>query len=243
MYRQRNQPGKSGFTLIEMLVVIAIIALLTSMIVPAVKSTLVSASKVTAINSLRQLGATNMLYATNHQGWFVPIHEKNGTASPTIWYQNEDFRDQLGLDFPSFSGGAHYPDSFIPRQARYARSQSVKGYARIDNAFGMNETGIVALRNYQGIPWSEMEKFGTHISEIARPSSTIQFGESVSHSIQRSSADNYQGEVEHKAPNLKAVAYRHNGKAAVVFYDNHTDLLGPEILGDNDTNAQFWLPR
>jgi prepilin-type N-terminal cleavage/methylation domain-containing protein len=52
----KTNPHGTGFTLIEMLVVIAILALLASLIVPAVSGALARARMVTSLSNLRQIG-------------------------------------------------------------------------------------------------------------------------------------------------------------------------------------------
>ncbi len=79
---------RSGFTLIEMLVVIAIIALLSSLIVPAIGKTLTRAERLKEMNAGRTLGQALMMYAQDHQGRLPggyadePARDRNGNAIP-----------------------------------------------------------------------------------------------------------------------------------------------------------------
>lgn len=66
---------KKGFTLIEMLVVIAIIALLASLTVPGVQKGILRSQQVQSMNNLRQLVAANLNYAVNH-GHYVPADDR-----------------------------------------------------------------------------------------------------------------------------------------------------------------------
>lgn len=77
----RNSSRSGGFTLIEMLVVIAIITLLTSLIVPVVNGGLARAKKTTAMSNLRQLGIGIMAYATDNKGKFP-----EGGFNPIRWH-------------------------------------------------------------------------------------------------------------------------------------------------------------
>lgn len=65
---------KQAFTLIEMLVVIAIIALLTSLLVPAVSSALRRAKMATCMSNLRQAGLGLTQYAAENRGRY-PVCE------------------------------------------------------------------------------------------------------------------------------------------------------------------------
>lgn len=63
---------KRGFTLIEMLVVIAIIALLSALIVPSVSKALQRAKEVTKMNNLRSMFQANTMYMADHKGRICP---------------------------------------------------------------------------------------------------------------------------------------------------------------------------
>lgn len=68
MYLQHRKNPASGFTLIEMLVVIAIIALLASLITPATTKALSSAKSAKCKSNLHQIGVVIMAYSTDHDG-------------------------------------------------------------------------------------------------------------------------------------------------------------------------------
>src|SRR5262245_44673620 len=59
-----------GFTLIELLVVIGIIALLISILLPALGRARRAAVTTSCLSQLRQVGLAINLYATTNKGWF-----------------------------------------------------------------------------------------------------------------------------------------------------------------------------
>ena len=62
---------KRSFTLIELLIVIAIIAILAGMLLPALNSARLSAMKISCTNNLKSLGTGINLYASGNNG-FLP---------------------------------------------------------------------------------------------------------------------------------------------------------------------------
>jgi prepilin-type N-terminal cleavage/methylation domain-containing protein/prepilin-type processing-associated H-X9-DG protein len=69
--------AREAFTLIEMLVVIAIMALLASLLTPAVRSGLDRAAMTSCASNMRQIGAGMLQFATENQGKLPPGGARN----------------------------------------------------------------------------------------------------------------------------------------------------------------------
>jgi prepilin-type N-terminal cleavage/methylation domain-containing protein/prepilin-type processing-associated H-X9-DG protein len=78
--RQHRDPGLEGFTLVELLVVIAIIAILVALLLPALQKARQQAITAACLSNIKQVGLGFQIYATNNNGWFC-------SAGP-----NRDFR-------------------------------------------------------------------------------------------------------------------------------------------------------
>lgn len=72
MSRRRPTPG--GFTLIEMLVVIAVIALLVALLLPALGRAKESGRRAACASNLRQLSVALSIYAGENEGDYPPIN-------------------------------------------------------------------------------------------------------------------------------------------------------------------------
>jgi prepilin-type N-terminal cleavage/methylation domain-containing protein len=63
---------KPGFTILELMVVLSIIALLVAMLLPALKEARRMAQRAVCAGQLRQIGIATELYANDYDGWFPP---------------------------------------------------------------------------------------------------------------------------------------------------------------------------
>jgi prepilin-type N-terminal cleavage/methylation domain-containing protein len=78
-------PSRAAFTLIEMLVVIAIIALLVALSVPAINRGVDNARRSQSMSNQRQTGQAFIMYATdqgNRRNLLPPVLEENVTGFP-----------------------------------------------------------------------------------------------------------------------------------------------------------------
>ena len=87
----RPGPSKRGFTLIELLVVIGIIAILASLLLPALSRAKMGAQATACGNNLRQLSLGWQLYADDSDGLLV---NNSSTADLCAEWQAGTLREQ-----------------------------------------------------------------------------------------------------------------------------------------------------
>ena len=82
--RKRKMKTKQNFTLVELLIVIAIIAILASMILPALRSALDKARAIQCTSNQKQLGTTTHMYVDDNKG-YMPLHPSSAPAMVLSW--------------------------------------------------------------------------------------------------------------------------------------------------------------
>jgi len=126
----------NGFTLIEMLVVIAIIAMLASLLAPAVGSTLLYAKTTKSLHNLRQIHQMFAIYLGNHNQQFMPSTGSGAERRDwprVLW---EDVNREFGSDVETSMQASPYSQiMWCPVQVdAYGQEQHVWGRS----SYGMN---------------------------------------------------------------------------------------------------------
>lgn len=80
--RMRNSISeeKFFFTMIELLVVISIIAILASLLLPALRAARETAKQINCVGNLKQLGISMQMYINDSNNFFVPLNAFDTTA-------------------------------------------------------------------------------------------------------------------------------------------------------------------
>jgi prepilin-type processing-associated H-X9-DG protein/prepilin-type N-terminal cleavage/methylation domain-containing protein len=162
----RSAPS-SGFTLVELLVVIGIIALLISVLLPALNKARESARMVQCQSNIRQFFMADSFYMNRWKGWHLPGWTGGGTGTPNaflsvpglngidFWTSMEEFRKTtaqpwLDNNGPNAKAFRAYlvKERLCPEMVRGISDLHVADAASqwkdlyVDYSYGMNTDGV-----------------------------------------------------------------------------------------------------
>jgi len=179
-----------GFTLIELLVTISIVAMLLSILLPALGSARKTSQAAVCLSNIRQLVMANTLYAEDARGYHVPaaldIYEQNLTR----WHGQ---RQAVGTgDTPA--------STFDPKLGSLADYLGATGQVRycptfdgsIDHDSPRFEAGAGGYGYNSAYIGGRNDLFGTnansarhtaHIDEIRQPTQTVMFTDAAFYKI------------------------------------------------------------
>ncbi|MFO0861267.1 MAG: type II secretion system protein [Phycisphaerales bacterium] len=244
---------RRAFTLVELLVVIAVIALLLALVMPALGSARESGRTLKCQSVLRQIQVAAGLYANGNRD-FVP---REGTLGTTKETERKNLPWDIGFR-PTFDdrAGPHLDVGDQFATAPYYRCPSVKlgdqPVHYISNGFAFSRPGEVDER---GAIDPAFRRGPTPITFVRSPSSTPYMSELAD------DADDllYKGwktlgtsdmalgqcydvwKVRHLTPgsgDYRINPARHGGKNAAIagsnaaFFDGHATIVKPEFLAD-----------
>jgi len=90
MNNRRGHTFSRGFTLVELLVVIGIIAVLVGILLPALSKARRAADALKCQASLKQIGAGFQLYAIESKGWWPSARDRKDAVSDKNWHSWTD---------------------------------------------------------------------------------------------------------------------------------------------------------
>lgn len=131
---------RSGFTLVELMVVIAILVMVASLLMPALKSARDRSKTVRCASSLRQIGAGFFGYLNDHNGYFPYMWAERG------WNPNDPLNAGLVTWWPIYNQ-YYCPGQLTGTGGGPAWSNVIKPY------LGGSPASILSLMQCKANPW------------------------------------------------------------------------------------------
>lgn len=210
---------RAGFTLVELLVTIAIIALLASLLLPGLSKAKESARATKCLSNMRQVGLGTLLYADENNDEFPRSQHSAFTHGQLVW--GRAIAPQLARstgDWTNLLGGVYLCPS----------NRRTNGWS-----YGLNvylELG--PDDDYLGKP-----RTWRRTTSLPQTSATILFAESAS------LADHIMPHFWTSASDAVDVAFGlHGGKAHYTFSDGHSERLKLDSTFNPAQSRDLWNP-
>lgn len=227
--------NRRAFTLIEALVVVAIVTTLLGLLAPALGSARASARAAICASNARQLSIANAAHAADHSGLSVPAAAEIRTRNLHRWHGE---RASTGEPFDPARG------DLTPYLASAASSEGVRAcptfrstlqhlrdrgdaFERAAGGYGYNAAFVGAQRveSAPGVWTLSTDAKGARRDRFRRPAETIEFGDAAF------AGDEGLIEYSFLEPSVwpdfpdyrpdPSIHFRHSGRATVAWLDGH----------------------
>ena len=220
---------KRNFTLVELLIVIAIIAILASMILPALRSALDKSRAISCTSNQKQLVTATFLYVDDNKGFLTPDSVKYSDDLPSVKWAtilwNYTTHEPISYEFAylkKINGG----DTFEPRLSMF-RCPAVMEPFKV--SVEMKHIGM----NYYLCGSSYISNL--FITKCRWPSARMLYADFYSSSGYASTIDSPASSSSSK------ITYLHPGLTATVTHlDGHVKAWNMYAVPQTAWDSRFW---
>ncbi len=250
-----SREDKVAFTLVELLVVVAIISILAALLLPSLRRAKESAKSVVCVNNLRQIYIGFALYAESNDDY---IPTANGFAA------GADFGHILGAagligsyeTYQGVNGGAgatlhSFPVLKCPSEPGVTWEPSMLGctmyrYHTHRTSYSINYTfGLATPFGDLRKGWSKGPQYNTAYGIYPAISSTAEATIVMDRSSYLASfwtANFFDESIDYAGVSDNAYAFRHSGRANVLYWDGHVNSRKPANGSTVPANLVYSVP-
>jgi prepilin-type N-terminal cleavage/methylation domain-containing protein/prepilin-type processing-associated H-X9-DG protein len=227
----RRTSRNAGFTLVELLVVIGIIALLISILLPALQRAREHANQVKCASNMRQIGQSLAMYIIENKN-VLPIPPLVGEVGTGFYWEAYPMAGS-GLGIIDYQNGALWP-YLSPTSA--AREKVFNCPSDSENVRMVRLGSLQAIpRNFSysfNVQMRQVDgatKLGTRITDIIHPAQKIIIVEEQYPNDGCAFLDSIDDD--------DVLAFRHIRRGNQGFADGHVENLRPTDMGFSDTGG------
>ncbi|MFH1746489.1 MAG: type II secretion system protein [Planctomycetota bacterium] len=229
--RQQSNGRFSGFTLVELLVTIAIIAVLLSILLPSLRQAREQGRLAICGSNIRQIAIANIAYSCDHQGRFCPGAAGMRTSNLHRWHGT---RTQDGYPFDP-QNGPLVPYLGVDQRIRAcpAFREMVTNMAAFElgnGGYGYNQAyvGRVLIQKSNGDFSVVTDLQGVFSERVRQPGRTVMFSDAAFAATANGvieysfSEPRFHPEYLHYDARLDpSIHFRHQGQASIAWCDGH----------------------
>ena len=242
-----------GFTLVELLVVVAIVAILAGLLLPALSRSKAAANSAKCKSNLRQLSTGLSLFVNDFQVY--PLYNSMRPENPLNPFPEHEGTWGEALDKQMGLKGAVYTSELSADQSLW-RCPGEKRTG-VDDSYGYNSIGLngrdAPLGLGGNLPWTALPEGGhwfatpTPESDVRVPSDMMALGDGFTGSGNGKIV--VIGILQRAGPNVRwarddsiIARKRHGGKANVAFCDGHVESpkLDALFIQQTDSALRRW---
>lgn len=210
---KKEYSDRKIFTLLELLIVVAIIGILAALLLPALSAARDRARCIKCLSNLKQLGLLASSYVNNYDEYFPPAYYNNHSANGMHWDTDTDGNPGIMYDGDS-----------------NAAIQQCPGFYGVSNSTNDEYTGYNYNTSYLGSDTATPTK----LKLIKHPSNCAIFGDGETRIAGETGANKFM-----RAPTDNAVVpskegaqgFRHQNKTNICWVDGHASTLTEKFNG------------
>ena len=233
---------KKHFTLVELLVVVAIIAILAAMLMPAISKAVDVAQAASCTNNLKQIGTANMMFITENDQKVCGAYYIRSDGDTVYKYYDAMYKylgDTRVLECPVKIGftQSKRSDGNLP-DADLKEEFNVSYGCNVDTVSKMLYNVSKGL--YDDYKTATETTYINRLSDYKKPSRSVRATEATAAYLEPDGRDTTEERANKVNAFIKGNMLPHNGGFNLLFMDGHVEMF--QALFNKDNYNTNWTP-